>query len=101
MQQQSQSGGDAMRRATAISARSNRALSRFWAGILCITVLGVGVVDFSLGGAKAEKSARTDPAVALVRVVAQPEMAPGATQAGGHMRKKHFRAATQKAAGSG
>lgn len=65
----------------AISARSNRALSRFWAGILCITILGVGVLE--LMGAprhKAEKVATRDhPAVTAAAT--KSEVAPAANAA--------------------
>lgn len=60
----------------AISARSNGALSRFWAGILCLTVLGVGVLE--LMGApleKAQEVTRADSAVVPVPTSAKPDPA--------------------------
>jgi hypothetical protein len=47
----------------AISTRSNRALAGFWAGVLCVTILGVGVLEFA-GAARqgVEKLAETDAA---------------------------------------
>src|SRR5436305_6654473 len=66
-----------------ISARSNSALARFWTGLLCITVLGLGAVELMVTpGGDAEKVTRTASAAPAHAISQQAErVAPDETAA--------------------